>query len=258
MSKVFTTEITSDQLPSDNPLHQRLLKAYVAVEDYIVGDVLEVGCGEGRGIELVIKKAKSFTAIDKIEEVIDKLKIRYPEGKFLSGNIPPFDGLESNSFDTVISFQVIEHIQDDGFFLKEINRVLRPGGKAYLTTPNRVMSLTRNPWHIREYTSEELLSLAQQHFTEATMKGITGDEKVMAYYERNKRSVERIARLDFLNLQKRLPAGIYKIPYELLNRWNRNKLKDADDELVSGITHENYPVTDDGAKALDLFLFVQK
>lgn len=258
MSKVFTTEITSDQLPSDNPLHQRLLKAYVAVEEYIIGDVLEVGCGEGRGVELVMKKAKTYTAIDKIEEIIDKLKIKYPEGKFLSSNIPPFEGLESNSFDTVISFQVIEHIQDDEFFLQEINRVLKPGGKAYLTTPNRVMSLTRNPWHIREYTSEELLSLAQKHFTEASMKGITGDEKVMAYYERNKKSVERIARLDFLNLQQRLPAGLYKIPYELLNRWNRNKLKEADDELVSAITHENYPVTNEAFKALDLFLFVQK
>ncbi|MEQ8362596.1 MAG: methyltransferase domain-containing protein [Cyclobacteriaceae bacterium] len=258
MSKVFTTEITSDQLPSDNPLHQRLLKAYVAVEEYIIGDVLEVGCGEGRGVELVMKKAKSYTAIDKIEEIIDKLKIKYPDGKFLSGNIPPFEGLESNSFDTIISFQVIEHIQDDAFFLKEINRVLKPGGKAYLTTPNRVMSLTRNPWHIREYTSDELLSLAQKYFKEASMKGITGDEKVMAYYVRNKKSVERIARLDFLNLQQRLPTELYKIPYELLNRWNRNKLRDADDELVSTITHENYPVTDEASKALDLFLFVQK
>ncbi|HNP06111.1 MAG TPA: class I SAM-dependent methyltransferase [Cyclobacteriaceae bacterium] len=258
MSKVFTTEITSDQLPSDNPLHQRLLKAYVAVEDYIMGDVLEVGCGEGRGVERVMKKAKSYTAIDKIEEIIDKLKIKYPEGRFLNGNIPPFEGLESNSYDTVISFQVIEHIQDDEFFLKEINRVLKPGGKAYLTTPNRIMSLTRNPWHIREYTAEELLQLAQKCFTEARMKGISGDEKVMAYYERNKKSVEKIARLDFLNLQNRLPAGLYKIPYELLNRWNRNKLKDADDELVASITHENYPVTEEASTALDLFLFVEK
>lgn len=258
MSKVFTTEITSDQLPSDNPLHQRLLKAYVAVEEYIIGDVLEVGCGEGRGVELVMKKAKSYTAIDKIEEVIGRLKKKYPNGSFLSGNIPPFSGLESNSFDTVISFQVIEHIRDDAFFLKEICRVLKPGGKAYITTPNRVMSLTRNPWHIREYTAEELLSLAQKYFGGATMKGISGDDKVMEYYERNKKSVAKIARLDFLNLQKRLPASLYKIPYELLNRWNRNKLKDADDELVRSISHANYPVTEKASEALDLFLFVQK
>lgn len=258
MGKVFTTEITSDQLPSDNPLHQRLLKAYVAVEDQIVGDVLEVGCGEGRGIELMMNKAKSYTAIDKIEEIIDKLKLKFPKGKFLSGNLPPFSAIESNRFDTVISFQVIEHIQDDSFFLQEINRVLKPGGKAYLTTPNRFMSLTRNPWHIREYTADELLKLALKHFSEAQMKGITGDEKVMAYYEKNKRSVDRIARLDFLNLQQRLPAMLYKVPYELLNRWNRKKLKNADDTLVTSITHENYPLTDEASTALDLFLIVEK
>jgi SAM-dependent methyltransferase len=258
MGKVYTTEITSDQLPSDNPLHQRLLKAYIAVEELIEGDVLEVGCGEGRGIELITNKAKSYTAIDKLEEVIESLKIKFPSGKFLSGNIPPFSEIESDSYDTVISFQVIEHIQDDKLFLQEIHRVLRPGGKAYLTTPNRLLSLTRNPWHIREYTAEELLDLAKKYFSSTEMKGITGDEKVMQYYYQNKVSVNRITRLDIFDLQHRLPAGILKIPYELLNRWNRNKLRKADNGLVSEITHRNYPVTNEAATALDLFLVVQK
>ena len=71
-------------------------------------------------------------------------------------NIPPLNGLDDNSFDSIVSFQVIEHIQDDMLFLKEIHRVLKPGGIALLTTPNRRMSLSRNPWHIREYLSDEL------------------------------------------------------------------------------------------------------
>ena len=74
MSKVFTTEITSESIPSDNPIHQRLLKAYVLAQDFVQGDVLEVGCGEGRGIDLLIDKSKSYTAIDKIEPVIDQLR----------------------------------------------------------------------------------------------------------------------------------------------------------------------------------------
>lgn len=258
MAKVYTTEITSDQLPSDNPLHQRLLKAYVAVQDLVKGDLLEVGCGEGRGIDLMIGKVDSYTALDKIEEIIQKLRQKYPSGKFLSGNIPPFHGFEDNSFDTVISFQVIEHIKDDKSFLKEINRVLKPGGTAYLTTPNRIMSLSRNPWHIREYTANELLQLARECFGTAEMKGIGGDELVMKYYERNKKSVDRIARLDIFDLQHRLPASLLRIPYELLNRWNRNKLRGADDELVAAISHENYPVTSEGEGALDLFLIARK
>ena len=258
MAHVFTTEITSNQLPSDNPLHQRLLKAYVAVENEMKGHVLEVGCGEGRGIDRIIKNAASYTAIDKIEGVIEDLRKKYPAATFLTANIPPFHGLADNTFDTVVSFQVIEHIEDDTTFLKEIHRVLKPGGRAFLTTPNREMTLTRNPWHIREYTAVELTQLARTIFGTVSMKGIGGDDKVMQYYFQNKRSVERMLRFDLLDLQHRLPASWLKVPYEILNRWNRNKLKATDDALVAGIHHGNYLVMNDAANALDLFLQVGK
>ncbi len=258
MSQVFTTEITSESIPSDNPIHQRLLKAYVLAEDHVLGDVLEVGCGEGRGIDLMLPKAKSYTALDKIEPIIVSLRKKYPQGKFISGNIPPFTDLQDNSFDRVFSFQVIEHIDNDRLFLKEIHRVLKPGGEAFLTTPNRPMSLSRNPWHVREYTAEELTSLAQEFFQEVEMRGIGGNEKIMKYYDRNKKSVGRIMKWDFLDLQHKLPAGILKFPYELLNRWNRNKLKNASDELVMSIKHEDYLVTNKAEGALDLYLRVKK
>jgi len=179
--KVYTTEITSDDIPSDNPIHQRLLKAYVVAQDYIKGEVLEVGCGEGRGIDLVLPRAKSYSAIDKIADVIDQLKTKYPTGTFYSGNIPPLSPFADNSFDVVITFQVIEHIQDDRSFLKEIHRVMKPGGLAIITTPNRPMSLSRNPWHIREYTGKELGDLCKKVFGKVEVKGIAGNEKVMEF-----------------------------------------------------------------------------
>jgi 2-polyprenyl-3-methyl-5-hydroxy-6-metoxy-1,4-benzoquinol methylase len=257
MAKVYTTEITSEEIPSDNPIHQRLYKAYVVAEDHVSGDVLEVGCGEGRGLELIIPKSKTFTAVDKIEPVIQKLQTKFPQGKFRSMNIPPLD-LPGNAFDTVVSFQVIEHIKNDDLFLAEIHRVLKPGGIALLTTPNRKMSLSRNPWHIREYLPGELQDLARKHFSQVTMKGITGNQKVMAYYEENKRSVERITRFDIFNLQYRLPSSILRIPYELLNRYNRNKLQSGNDSLVMNIRHEDYIVVDDPGDALDLLMILRK
>ena len=90
------------------------------------------------------------------------------------------------------------------------------------------------------------------------MKGITGNEKVMTYYEENKKSVERVTRWDFLNLQYRLPASILRFPYEILNRWNRNKLHAGDKSLITNIHHEDYIVTDDASQALDLLLIVRK
>lgn len=258
MAKIYTTEITSERIPSDNPLHQRLFKAYVVAEGYVHGEVLEVGCGEGRGVELLLAKASGFTAVDKIEEALQKLRAQFPSGRFISMDLPPLHGLPDNAFDCVVSFQVIEHIRKDAFFLQEIHRVLRPGGVALLTTPNRSMSLSRNPWHIREYQADELKALAAGIFNEVEMKGIAGNEKVMTYHEQNRKSVQRIMRWDILDLQHKLPAWLLRLPYELLNRLNRNKLQKGDHTLVSGIHHSDYRVTDDANNALDLFLIARK
>jgi 2-polyprenyl-3-methyl-5-hydroxy-6-metoxy-1,4-benzoquinol methylase len=258
MAKIYTTEITSEQITSDNPIHQRLYKAYVVAKDYVKGDVLEVGCGEGRGIALLEPLATSFTAVDKIKPVIDSLQKQYPQARFASMNIPPLSGITDDSYDLVVSFQVIEHIQDDGLFLQEINRVLKPGGTALLTTPNRTLSLTRNPWHIREYTAGELEMLAKKIFRVTEMKGITGNAKVMRYYEENKKSVQRFTRWDILDLQHKIPASLLRVPYEILNRWNRNKLQASGNDLVRSISHQDYLIADDPTAALDLLLIVKK
>ena len=63
-----------------------------------------------------------------------------------------------------MTFQVIEHIKDDEKFVQEIHRVLKPGGKLILTTPNILMSLSRNPWHIREYNPTEMNEILKHHF----------------------------------------------------------------------------------------------
>ncbi|MCB0496980.1 MAG: class I SAM-dependent methyltransferase [Cyclobacteriaceae bacterium] len=254
---VYTTEIASDHLVSDNPIHQRLLKAYYVSEAYINGHLLEVGCGEGRGIDLLAPKATSYTAVDKISEVIEKLSNNYPDGKFIQANIPPFP-FEDESFDTLVSFQVIEHIKDDVTFLKEIHRVLKPGGVALVSTPNIKMTLSRNPWHIREYTAQQLTQLAQGIFGKVEMKGIAGNEKVMQYYDENKASVNRIMKYDILNLQYRLPAALLRIPYEILNRRNRNKLQASDNSLVTSIEHEDYLLSDNPETSLDLFAILTK
>lgn len=255
---LFTTEITSDKIASDNPLHHRLLSAYVFSQKYIKGDVLELGCGEGRGIDIILRKSKSFTAIDKIKDVIEKLSSKYKDNVFISSNFPPLSDIEDNSFDTIISFQVIEHIQDDTQYISEIERILRPGGVALITTPNIKMTLTRNPWHVREYTSEELNNLCRKYFSQVDVLGISGNTKVIEYYNQNLESVKKFKRLDIFNLEKNLPNFIYKIPYEFLNRINRNNLQSNDNELVSAITYKDYELVKDDPNNLDLFVLLKK
>lgn len=255
---IYTTEITSETIPSDNPIHQRHTMAYHAATPYVKGDLLEIGCGQGRGAPILLPYAKKYVALDKHQSAVDSLKKKYPEIDFRQAIIPPLSGIDNDSFDTVVSFQVIEHIRDDKAFLKEIHRVMKPGAKALITTPNIKKSLTRNPWHIREYTARELEELTREVFSKVTPLGITGNEKALAYYEMNKKSVQKITRFDIFNLQYRLPDFILRIPYDILNRLNRNSLKNSDDELVRSITHEDWLLSEDPDSCIDLFYILEK
>lgn len=259
MSNMFkTTEVTSYEIISDNVLNQRLSFAYHRAAERVRGDMLELGCGTGRGIPLFLKNAKTYTAIDKNDKLTEHLSGIYPDCRFINKHIPPFAGIPDNSIDTIVTLQVIEHIENDHQFISEIHRVLKPNGQAVISTPNRPLSLSRNPWHVREYTSAELQKLLGKYFQKIDFQGVMGDEKVMAYHEENRRSVKRITRFDILNLQYRLPRQFLQIPYDILNRLNRNKLLEGNNELVKGVTMDNFSLSYETAECLDLFVVVEK
>ena len=244
MAKINTAERVSGEA-SDNFVFQRSLLAYHAAAERIAGDVLEIGTGSGYGIEVVAPPARRFVTVDKhvpAPELLDR-----PNVEFRQAVVPPLD-FPDRSFDCVISFQVIEHIKQDVDLVREVKRVLKPGGKFIVTTPNAPMSLTRNPWHVREYTAEQLQNLLGHEFRSVETLGVAGNRKVMAYYEQNRRSVARITRFDIRDLQHRLPRRLLQLPYDILNRINRRKLLKANTDLTSSIRMEDYricPVSDD-------------
>ena len=253
-----TTEIASSDIPSDNPVHQRLLYPYIHVSQLLSGNVLEIGCGTGRGVGVLADAVSDYTGVDKNTELMESLSKTYPKFKFIDMFLPPLKDLPSNHFDYVVTFQVIEHIPNDRLFLQEIYRMLKPGGKAIISTPNITHTLSRNPWHEREYKPQELIDLAAGIFDKVEAKGIGGNEKVWAYHEANRKSVQKIMRFDIFDLQHKLPASVLRMPYEILNRMNRNKLHKQQGSSVVEITHEDFPVVEDPMKGLDLFYILWK
>ncbi|MFT4533785.1 MAG: SAM-dependent methyltransferase [Saprospiraceae bacterium] len=255
MKILQTAERVSHEDMSDNYVFQRSLLAYLEAARIVSGDVLEIGAGEGYGIKHIAPKANKYLTLDKHPVHIDP---EYTNVSFKQMNIPPLVGIEDNSFDFVVSFQVIEHIEADDKYVSEIHRVLRPGGKFILTTPNKKMSITRNPWHVREYTIEELIQLLGQSFSKVDAKGVFGNEKIMEYYNKNKASVRKITRFDIFDLQHKLPRQILQIPYDILNRMNRKKLLNQNNNLVSDIHYEDYSISEAKEGCFDLFYVATK
>nr|WP_122120645.1 class I SAM-dependent methyltransferase [Alistipes megaguti] len=254
MATINTAERVSREA-SDNFVFQRSLLAYHTAAQRIAGDVLEIGTGAGYGIEVVAPHARRFVTLDKHVPAPELLA--RPDVEFRQAVVPPLK-FPDESFDCVISFQVIEHIRDDRRFVDEIHRVLRPGGRLIVTTPNAPMSLTRNPWHVREYSAAELRQLLGSVFSQVEALGVFGNDRVAEYYEKNRRGVERVTRFDVLDLQHRLPRWMLQIPYDLLNRLNRRRLLRENSDLTVSIRMDDYRIAPVADGCYDLFFVAVK
>lgn len=252
---IKTAERNSGLLPEDNVIHHRHLVAYHEAANHISGTVLEIGSGEGYGIKILGPESAKYVAVDKYNTPIDP---DYKNVEFYQLNVPPLDKFEDNFFNIVVSFQVIEHIKNDHFFLQEIKRVLKQDGLLIMTTPNKKMSLTRNPWHIREYNLNEMEAMISQYFNSFQINGVFGNEKVMAYYEENRRSVRKFTRFDIFRLQYILPRKLLQIPYDMANRINRNKMMKKNTSLVEKVLTSDFFIEKATENCFDFFVMAHK
>lgn len=239
---------------TDNYVFQRSKLAYVEAAKRVSGRVLEIGTGTGYGVEFIAPHAERYVTLDKCRS--EELPEMPSNVEFVQCAVPPLP-FEDESFDCVVSFQVIEHIRRDKEFVREVYRVLKPGGRFIVSTPNRPMSLTRNPWHVREYTAEEFKALLSI-FPSVEALGVGGNESVWSYYEKNRESVRRIMRFDIFRMQWWLPRWVLQIPYDILNRLNRRKLHSQNRSLTENIAMEDYALQAVDSRCFDLFYIATK
>jgi ubiquinone/menaquinone biosynthesis C-methylase UbiE len=101
-------------------------------------DILETGCGTGYGSQMLSERARSVVAIDYSAAALEYARERYsaPNLTHLQMNCHRL-GFADASFDVIVSFEVFEHLEEPAAYLSECRRVLRPGGRLVLSTPNR-------------------------------------------------------------------------------------------------------------------------
>jgi 2-polyprenyl-3-methyl-5-hydroxy-6-metoxy-1,4-benzoquinol methylase len=118
--------------PADLPARLRFLLAHVQAGER----VLDVGCGEGRFAGELARAGAEVVGIDIAERALSRARRLEPELdlRLIEEGVPwP---LQDASFDLVWAGEVIEHVADTAPWLSELRRVLRPGGRLLLSTPN--------------------------------------------------------------------------------------------------------------------------
>jgi len=171
-------------IPEDNPTEffSKHLSAYHFLKKYASNkSILEVGFGDGYGMNYLSENAKEIIGIDIAPKNIPLAETKYPNSKLsfihFDGYHFPFEGCR---FDIVCTFQVIEHIPEEKLieWLTEIKRVLKPGGIFCVSTLNLKNAqkpggtYQKNKDHEKEFFAWELQDLLRQVFEQTEHFGL--------------------------------------------------------------------------------------
>jgi SAM-dependent methyltransferase len=135
--------------------------------------ILDAACGTGYGSRILSRAgARLVVSVDLSEEASGAVFVRADATRLPAG---------SGSFDLYVSFETLEHVEDDRALLTEARRVLAPGGTFLCSTPNRdflspgltLHDRPRNPYHVREYSIAEFEALLGSVFPKVSLFGQT-------------------------------------------------------------------------------------
>ena len=148
---------------------EHLHRYALAMEFASQGDILDVACGEGYGSAFLAKVARSVIGVD-----CDAPTVAHAAAKYRAKNLRFAEGraeklpLHTHSVDLVVSFETLEHLEDHDAMMKEIKRVLRPGGQLLISTPDckpyRKTSGQLNPFHLHELDRPGFTRLLEKYF----------------------------------------------------------------------------------------------
>ncbi len=171
--------------------------------------VLDAACGTGYGSRILSEAgARRVTSMDVSFDASGLGFVRADATR-----LPASKGV----FDLYVSFETLEHVEDDEALVREARRVLAPGGTFLCSTPNRdflspgltLRDRPRNPYHVREYSIAELESLLGRVFPKVKIFGQTW------FSERHQRLLARAGRRsNLLSVRLHQVSNLAHLPWE--------------------------------------------
>jgi SAM-dependent methyltransferase len=136
--------------------------------------VLDVASGAGFGMQMLEAAGACPIGVDYDRDALREVRSIVPRACLVRADATRMPLVDA-SMDVVVSFETLEHVPDAMAMVREIRRVLKPGGCLVLSTPNRafgpVERHTNNPFHVREFTAAELRDVLCSAFEHVELFG---------------------------------------------------------------------------------------
>ncbi len=208
---VISGERVSTAQGGFNPSFQRHRAEYRLSAGLLGGGrVLDLGCGTGH----------SWTELRPRETVGVDVAASALEGQQRETHQADMRALPfaTASFASVVSIQSIEHVPDPERVLAEVVRMLEPGGRAILVTPNR-LTFGRpdeiiDPYHYVEYDSSQLAALCSPYFETVEILGLQVSDRYRAIHDDERRELDRLLARDPLRLRRLVPRRLRQYLYD--------------------------------------------
>jgi 2-polyprenyl-3-methyl-5-hydroxy-6-metoxy-1,4-benzoquinol methylase len=181
--KLTGERVIPKQLASDNGLLREHIRRYEFASQFAAGRVLDIACGVGYGMQILLEndrlgKIKNIIGVDIDQETVEYARSHYDDEKIsyaVDDAAAPDLMTRLGSFDTIVSFETIEHLENDEAFMNNLFSLLKPTGKLIISTPfGRGRGIPcSNPYHVHQYKEEEFLQL------------LSGFETIEMFYQRN-------------------------------------------------------------------------
>lgn len=154
------------------------LDLYVYAARYVGGKkrILDAGCGTGFGtLQFTGADDNDVIGIDLDRGLVTFANSYIPGVRFYCDDILQFGGM--GTFDTVLLIEVLEHIPDWKAALRNVAKILKPGGELIMSARNANADLRKNDLHEREWSAQQVLDALKPFFANVELYDYTLSEK---------------------------------------------------------------------------------
>jgi 2-polyprenyl-3-methyl-5-hydroxy-6-metoxy-1,4-benzoquinol methylase len=159
--------------------------------------VVDAACGSGYGSEILSKKAKKVVGLEISDHALSYAKKHHwrPNIEFQKADLNQKIELPNAFCNVIVSFETLEHLTNQEMILSEFRRILKPGGMLVISTPDRNLISgglkSDNPFHLKELTKEEFISLLGKFFVLEEFYG-QGEVKELPWWKKIIKSLRTI------------------------------------------------------------------